>query len=132
MNPTNTKPQPSAESPASAAPQTAKLFRNGRSQAVRLPKEFRFEGTEVAIRRDPATGEVVLAPAPVEPSLSFDEWFALYDAIPDDAPEEEFAKLPPHPRNLTSEQLFKIFDRANYPEDFFERRTGMPRKLDLF
>jgi antitoxin VapB len=31
---------------------TAKLFRNGRSQAVRLPKEFRFEGEEVAIRRE--------------------------------------------------------------------------------
>ena len=26
----------------------AKLFRNGRSQAVRLPAEFRFEGTEAA------------------------------------------------------------------------------------
>lgn len=31
---------------------TAKLFRNGRSQAVRLPKEFRFEGDEVSIRRE--------------------------------------------------------------------------------
>lgn len=31
---------------------TAKLFRNGRSQAVRLPKEFRFEGAEVSIRRE--------------------------------------------------------------------------------
>lgn len=30
---------------------TAKLFRNGESQAVRLPKEFRFEGKEVLIRR---------------------------------------------------------------------------------
>ena len=29
----------------------AKLFKNGQSQAVRLPKEFRFEGTEVYIRR---------------------------------------------------------------------------------
>jgi antitoxin VapB len=29
----------------------AKLFQNGRSQAVRLPKEFRFEGTEVRIRK---------------------------------------------------------------------------------
>jgi antitoxin VapB len=29
----------------------AKLFRNGRSQAVRLPKEFRFEGDRVRIRR---------------------------------------------------------------------------------
>jgi antitoxin VapB len=31
---------------------TAKLFRNGRSQAVRLPKAFRFEGEEVSIRRE--------------------------------------------------------------------------------
>ena len=30
---------------------TAKLFKSGRSQAVRLPKEFRFEGKEVRIRR---------------------------------------------------------------------------------
>jgi antitoxin VapB len=38
----------------------AKLFWNGRSQAVRLPQEFRFEGDEVEIRRE---GElVVLAP----------------------------------------------------------------------
>ena len=31
---------------------TAKLFKNGRSQAVRLPKEFRFKGTEVKIRKE--------------------------------------------------------------------------------
>lgn len=30
---------------------TAKLFKNGQSQAVRLPKEFRFEGDEVYIRK---------------------------------------------------------------------------------
>jgi len=40
-----------AKSTAKAARGTAKLFRNGRSQAVRLPKEFRFEGDEVRIRR---------------------------------------------------------------------------------
>ena len=116
----------------SATNTTAKLFKNGRSQAVRLPKEFRFGGDEVAIRRDPATGEVILAQSPSDRSMGFDEWFALYDAIPDSAPEEEFAKLPPPPRNLTPEQLCKIFDRASYPEDFFERYTSMPRKLDLF
>ncbi len=33
-------------------PQRAKLFANGRSQAVRLPKEFRLPGDEVAIRRE--------------------------------------------------------------------------------
>lgn len=37
---------------------TAKLFQNGRSQAMRLPQEFWFEGTEVYIRRDEKTGEV--------------------------------------------------------------------------
>ena len=31
--------------------QTAKLFKNGRSQAARLPKEFRFEGGEVYVSR---------------------------------------------------------------------------------
>lgn len=30
---------------------TAKLFRNGQSQAVRLPKEFRFDGEEVFIKK---------------------------------------------------------------------------------
>ena len=30
---------------------TAKLFKNGKSQAVRLPKQFRFQGTEVYIKR---------------------------------------------------------------------------------
>jgi antitoxin VapB len=43
-------------------PTTAKLFMNGRSQAVRLPAEFRFEGKEVMIRRDTETGEVILSP----------------------------------------------------------------------
>ena len=39
--------------------QIAKLFQNGRSQAVRLPKEFRFEGEEVLIRKK--GNEVILA-----------------------------------------------------------------------
>jgi antitoxin VapB len=43
-----------------AKPIRAKLFWNGRSQAVRLPKEFRFEGDEVEIHREGPT--VVLEP----------------------------------------------------------------------
>ena len=39
----------------------AKLFRNGRSQAVRLPASCRFEGTEVEVERDPRTGVVSLS-----------------------------------------------------------------------
>ncbi len=65
---------------------TAKLFMNGRSQAVRLPKEFRFEGKEVSIRRDPVTGEVVLAEAAARKGKSLQDWFRLFDSldIPDD------------------------------------------------
>mgnify|MGYP002509546209 CR=1 FL=1 len=36
---------------------TAKLFENGRSQAVRLPKEYRFSGDEVAVNK---VGDVVI------------------------------------------------------------------------
>jgi antitoxin VapB len=47
-----------------AMSRTAKLFRNGRSQAVRLPVDFRFEGNEVFVRQDPATGDVILSRRP--------------------------------------------------------------------
>ena len=40
---------------------TAKIFMTGRSQAVRLPAEFRFDTDEVFIRRDAETGDVVLS-----------------------------------------------------------------------
>ncbi|MGD0800106.1 MAG: hypothetical protein ABR906_02200 [Terracidiphilus sp.] len=61
---------------------TAKLFKNGRCQAVRLPKEFRFEGTEVAIRRNPATGDVVLSSnAKARKNRSWDELFAVWDSL---------------------------------------------------
>jgi len=52
---------------------TAKLFVTGRSQAVRLPREYRFEGEEVFIRRDPVSGDVVLSRKPE----SWDGFLAL-------------------------------------------------------
>jgi antitoxin VapB len=42
----------------------AKLFTNGRSQAVRLPAEYRFKSKEVYIRRNEVTGDVVLSEKP--------------------------------------------------------------------
>jgi antitoxin VapB len=51
----------------------AKLFQNGRSQAVRLPREFRFEGDRVRIRR---VGQgVLLEPIIQDPK----EWFRKLD-----------------------------------------------------
>lgn len=55
--------------------ETAKLFRNGRSQAVRLPREFRFEGDQVRVRRVP---EGVLL-EPLIPSAR--AWFAELDRL---------------------------------------------------
>ena len=52
---------------------TAKLFITGRSQAVRLTMEYRFEGNEVFIRRDPVTGDVVLSRRPT----TWEDFFAL-------------------------------------------------------
>jgi antitoxin VapB len=54
--------------------QTAKIFITGRSQAVRLPLEFRFDVAEVFIRRDPASGDVVLSRRPTD-------WQGLLEAV---------------------------------------------------
>jgi antitoxin VapB len=61
-----------------------KLFMNGRSQAVRIPAQFRFEGTEVEFRPGPNPGEVILSSLP-KATGSFDEFFRLRALIP---PEE--------------------------------------------
>lgn len=66
---------------------TAKLFQNGQSQAVRLPKEFRFEGDQVYIQR--VGSAVVLLPyaapwdALFESLDQFSDDFARSDASPD-------------------------------------------------
>lgn len=64
---------------------TAKLFMNGRSQAVRLPSTYRFEGSEVYVRRDPATGDVILSRRPE----SWKDFFALIKTV--EVPEDFLA-----------------------------------------
>jgi antitoxin VapB len=78
-------------------PQTAKLFRNGRSQAVRLPADFRFAGTEVYIRRDSSTGDVILSRRPD----SWQDFFDLVDTldIPNDFMSDRDTS-PPQKRKL--------------------------------
>ena len=78
-------------------PHTAKLFRNGRSQAVRLPSEYRFEGSEVYVRRDPENGDVILSRRPE----SWRDFFQLVKTL--DVPEDFLANrkdVPPQKRNL--------------------------------
>lgn len=77
---------------------TAKLFRNGRSQAVRLPREFRFEGDRVRVRR---AGRGVL----VEPMFAdVAQWFHELDRFGADEFMAEGRRQPPAPeRNIFDE-----------------------------
>jgi antitoxin VapB len=66
---------------------TAKLFTNGRSQAVRLPREFRFRGTEVRIHKE--GDKVILEP------LEQTQWpKGFWDLF---GPDPEFAVPEPLP-----------------------------------
>ncbi len=56
----------------------ARVFRNGRSQAVRIPAQFRFATEEVFVQRDSRTGALTLSEKPLGPTLK--EIFAALDA----------------------------------------------------
>jgi antitoxin VapB len=66
----------------SPKPTDAKLFWNGRSQAVRLPKEFRFEGDRVRVTRMGAG--ILLEPVPPQEKETVEEWFTRIDALKGD------------------------------------------------
>lgn len=71
----------------------AKIFQHGGSQAVRLPKAFRFEGAEVLIEK--RGDEVILKPAPPPKFRSFSEIAAyLAEKFPDG---DDFPEPPPRP-----------------------------------
>lgn len=75
--------------------ETAKLFRNGRSQAVRLPKEFRFEGAEVFIKR---VGKAIVLIPYREP------WQTLFDSL--DQFSDDFMETRNQPEQQAREGLF--------------------------
>lgn len=58
--------------------QTAKIFQNGRSQAIRLPKAFRLSGTEVRISRD--GNRIILEPL----EQSWSDWLLAIEQFSDD------------------------------------------------
>ena len=75
---------------------TAKLFQNGQSQAVRLPKEFRFDGDAVFIKRSGSA--VVLIP-------QVNSWGALIDSL--DKFSADFMTERNQPTQQKRETLFK-------------------------
>jgi antitoxin VapB len=87
-----------------SAPRSAKLFKTGSSQAVRLPSEFRFDRDEVYISRDETSGDIVLSTRPG--AKAWDDFLALIHSI--DAPEDFMAERPmnviPHERDLFADR----------------------------
>ena len=78
----------------------AKLFKNGASQAVRLPAEFRFEGKEVYATRDDQTGDIILSSRPG--AKAWADFFALVHEAnaPEDFMAERPMNTPPEERDL--------------------------------
>jgi antitoxin VapB len=82
------------EGAAPASPARAKLFTHGGSQAVRLPKAFRFEGGEVAIRKD--GDRVILEPVRTVAVTTPEQRRAFWARI-DALRGDELLETPPDP-----------------------------------
>ncbi len=82
----------------------AKLFKNGASQAVRLPAEFQFGGNTVYATRDGTTGDVVLSSQPG--TQAWHEFFEMMRNIdvPHDFMAERPMNAPPQDRHLFDEE----------------------------
>lgn len=79
---------------------TVRLFRNGRSQAVRIPKEWEFEGDEVVVSRSD-DGSLTIAPAARRRTpREFIEWLRRQPPLEEDFPDIE--DFPPEPIDLDS------------------------------
>jgi antitoxin VapB len=81
----------------------ARVFMSGRSQHVTIPLGFRFRSSEVSIRRDPETGDVILSEIP-----PLGEVFAALDAarLPDDFLGEADRDRRPAQQRPTLDELF--------------------------
>lgn len=80
---------------------TAKLFQHGGSQAVRLPKAYRFEGSEVLIEKH--GDEVVIRPIPAQKFRNFTEIARfLAEKFPDG---DDFPEPPPRPKSTSGPSL---------------------------
>jgi antitoxin VapB len=79
----------------------AKLFKHGRSQAVRLPKEFRMPGAEVSVRR---VGRGVLL-EPIDVPFDVKAWFDKLDEYLDEPFMREGRQQPPMPSAHASAEV---------------------------
>ncbi len=104
--------QQSPPSNLKSVPKTAKVFMNGRSQAVRLPKQFRFDTDEVYIRQDEKTGDVILSKRP-------NDWSEFLEAQ----------------KQLTDEDIAELDDMMNILRAEREKSRRLAEKMpprDIF
>lgn len=79
----------------------AKIFWSGRSQAVRLPKEYRFDGTEVRIRR--RGDAVILEPIPTD-------WRWLEELVATGLDDDFIEAVKERPKDQERPGLESLFD----------------------
>ncbi len=89
---------------------TARVFTNGNSQAVRIPRQFRIDASEVFIHKDAATGDIVLSARPMHGGWA--EFFALRDS----------ARLP---ADFMSDRPMNIVEAGRDP---FEAAASAPKR----
>lgn len=80
--------------------QIAKIFINGRSQAVRLPAPYRFDTKIVFIRKDPETGDIILSRKPAT-------WDSFFEAIKGTNVPDDFLDKKERNQNHENRDPFK-------------------------
>lgn len=81
---------PKAPHAPSSDRRRAQLFRNGRNQALRIPRDFELPGKEVYLRRE--EGRLIVEPVERKPGLL--EVLATLKPLPDDFPDLDAGLLP--------------------------------------
>ena len=83
--------------------QVAKLFTNGRSQAVRLPAAYRFDTKEVFIRQDAETGDVILSRKPAT-------WDGFFAALKNADIPADFLSPSERQQGMQNRDPFEVID----------------------
>lgn len=73
---------------------SVRLFRNGRNQAVRIPREFELPGEDALMRKE--GDKLIIEPAKPKDTLA--EWLATVEPVTEEFPE--ISDLPPGPVDL--------------------------------
>ena len=80
--------------------ETVKLFMSKGAQALRLPKQYRFDAKEVSIRRNGKTGEVILSPGKPEAKSTKSDWSELFAMIEELDEPRDILDIPRQPADF--------------------------------